>query len=86
MEIQCVNINEQYLLQLAYSIGLRLKSLATCTGIRCIRYGCFTVKESLLTKHIKVDEIISNMEVCDKLLEENYKEFNSNLEATENIS
>lgn len=83
LEVQCINMNENYLLQMAYDLGLRLKTLSVCTGLRCIRYGCFTINETLLLKHLQIEEITRNMKKCKKLLEENYDEFKSNLKPAE---
>lgn len=51
-------------------IGLQLHSVAHCTGIRCIRHGHFSVENTLLRGHWHLQEILSNMTFCRKIVEE----------------
>lgn len=51
-------------------IGLQLHSVAHCTGVRCIRHGHFSVENSLLRGQWHLQEILSNMTVCRKIIEE----------------
>lgn len=51
-------------------IGLQLHSVAHCTGIRCIRHGHFSVEHSLLRGQWHLQEILSNMTECQKIMDE----------------
>jgi len=51
IEVHCVNEYESYLMGLIHSIGLKLHSLATCFGVKCIRHSFFDLDHTLLMKH-----------------------------------
>lgn len=70
IEIHCVNEYEGYLKALIHEIGMKLRSSAHCTGIQCIRHSYFTIDNALLKKHWNLQNIIENMEQCNKILEE----------------
>ncbi|KAJ8947076.1 hypothetical protein NQ318_019971 [Aromia moschata] len=71
IEIQCVNEYETYLASLIHEIGLKLHSTAHCTGIKCIRHSYFTLDDALLMKHWDLQNIITNLEQCNRVLNEN---------------
>lgn len=71
LEIHCMNEYESYLCHLIHEIGMKLHSSAHCTGIRCLRHGCFTVDDALLRKHWTLQGIVSNVEHCKQLLNKN---------------
>ncbi|KAJ8970909.1 hypothetical protein NQ314_000959 [Rhamnusium bicolor] len=71
IEIQCVNEYETYLTSLIHEIGLKLHSTAHCTAIQCIRHSYFTLEHALLMKHWNLQNIITNLEQCNKILSEN---------------
>ncbi|KAJ6635561.1 Mitochondrial mRNA pseudouridine synthase Trub2 [Pseudolycoriella hygida] len=70
VEIHAINEDTAYLGQLIQEIGLQLRSVAHCTGIRCIRYGHFTVEDSLLRGNWHLQNILSNMAMCRKIIGE----------------
>lgn len=59
-----------YLKTLIHEIGIKLHSTAHCTGIQCIRHACFTTEHALLRKHWTLQNIVTNMEECERLLDE----------------
>ncbi|KAL3276936.1 hypothetical protein HHI36_012302 [Cryptolaemus montrouzieri] len=71
VEIHCINENEQYLKILIHEIGMKVKSSAHCTSIQCIRHSCFTLDDTLLRKHWTLQEVITNMEHCHRVMKEN---------------
>lgn len=58
-----------YLKLLIHEIGMKLHSTAHCTGIQCIRHACFNVDHALLRKHWTLQNILTNLEECQELLE-----------------
>lgn len=50
---------------------MQLHSVATCTQIQCFRYALFDMSIALLRKHWELQNILDNMELCNKILEEN---------------
>lgn len=54
-----------------HEIGLKLHSTAHCTAIKCIRHSCFTMDHALLMKHWDLQNIVANIEECDRVLDEN---------------
>ncbi|KAL0276259.1 UNVERIFIED_CONTAM: hypothetical protein PYX00_003865 [Menopon gallinae] len=68
IEVKCMNDTEDYLLRLIYEIGLKFRTVAHCTGIRCIRYGPFTVKDSLIPQEWTLQTIKHNIRNCEPLL------------------
>lgn len=61
IEVSCINENGDYLAYVIHEIGMMLKSNATCTKIRCIRYGPWTLQHALLRKHWSVEHIINSI-------------------------
>nr|CAG4636384.1 EOG090X0AGI [Eubosmina coregoni] len=64
LEIHSINENEEYLSTIVHDLGLALKTTAACKQIRCVRYGCFTVDDSLLRKHWSLEHIPQHMSRC----------------------
>ncbi|XP_056644810.1 pseudouridylate synthase TRUB2, mitochondrial [Diorhabda sublineata] len=71
LEIQCVNEDEQFLINLIHEIGLKLHSTAHTTGIKCIRHSCFKLEHTLLPKHWTLEHIVNNMDMCNEMLRKN---------------
>lgn len=71
LEIHCINETEEYLGQLVHEIALDMKSVAHCTGIRCIRYGHFTLENSVLRHQWNLQSLISSMSLCNQIIEAN---------------
>lgn len=69
-EIQCINEYESYLKALIHEIGIRMNSSAHCISIQCIRHSYFTVEHALLHRHWNLQNIITNIEDCTKILSE----------------
>jgi tRNA U55 pseudouridine synthase TruB len=67
-EVHVINETEEYLKGLINDFGLRLHSTATCTKLRCIKYGPFTVDHALLKKHWGVESLINNSLLTKKIL------------------
>ncbi|XP_072394654.1 pseudouridylate synthase TRUB2, mitochondrial [Diabrotica undecimpunctata] len=73
LEVQCINENEQYLINLVHEIGTQLHSTAHTTALKCIRHCCFNLDHALLQKHWTLENIVNNMEMCNGLLSQNEK-------------
>lgn len=67
VEIHCINETEDYLGLLVHEIALDLKSVAHCTKIRCIRYGHFTLEDSVLRHNWNLQSLLNSMSFCNKL-------------------
>jgi len=67
-EVQCINEHEVYLKTLVHDIGMQLHSVATCTGLQCIRYDSFTLEHALLRKHWTLQYLMENMAESHRLL------------------
>lgn len=48
---------------------MQLKSTAHCTEIHCVRHSYFTIDDTLLPKHFKLQYILENMKKCNEILE-----------------
>lgn len=70
LEIAAINENEDYLATLVHEIGIELKTVAHCKGIRCIRYGHFTVEDSLLQHSWDLASVFQNLRKTRKILED----------------
>nr|CAI5840066.1 unnamed protein product [Callosobruchus analis] len=71
LEIQCINEYETYLVGLIHEIGVRLHSTAHCTAIKCIRHSYFNLDHALLSKHWDMNNILQNIKMCNRILNEN---------------
>lgn len=70
LEMNCVNENEDFMINIIAQAGIKLRTEATCTSMRCIRYGNFTLNDALLRKHWKLEHVIDNIKRCDQLYNE----------------
>ncbi|XP_043578233.1 mitochondrial mRNA pseudouridine synthase Trub2 isoform X2 [Bombus pyrosoma] len=71
LEIVCTNEYDLYLKAIIHELGLKLRSNATCTQILCIQDGLFNIKHALLTKHWTLQHIVNNMQICQKIIDQN---------------
>lgn len=71
LELHTINEHEMYLKTLIHEIGVKMRSTAHCTGIQCIRHSCFTLDNALLRKHWTMQHILTNIEDCWQLINEN---------------
>jgi len=67
LDIHTINETEDFLLTLVHDIGLSLRTNATCTRIRQIRYGHFGLDLALLRKHWTLEYILNNILACRQL-------------------
>lgn len=68
LEIFSINEKEDYLARLIHEIGLSLRTHAHCVKLRCVRHGIFTVDDALTRERWNLQEIVSNMSLCNKKL------------------
>lgn len=68
--MHAINETEGYLGNLIHEIGLNLKSVAHCVGIRCIRHGHFELKDSLLRKDWNLQYMLNSMAQSNQLLKQ----------------
>lgn len=64
-EVTCLNETEDYLLNIIHTIGIKVRSTARCNGIKCIRYGPFTLDHSLLQHSWNVENFVKNIDQCN---------------------
>jgi len=73
LEVQCVegmDDKQKYLVRLIEELGLKVKSCASVTSIRCAAVGPFTSSEGLLPKHFTLQHMLNNMSDNKKMLRE----------------
>ncbi|XP_011505856.1 PREDICTED: probable tRNA pseudouridine synthase 2 [Ceratosolen solmsi marchali] len=68
LEIVCINTSSEYLKSVTAEIGIKLHSTAHCNYLHCSQYGLFHVKDSLLSKHWNLSNILNNMNMCQNLI------------------
>lgn len=68
LEIFTINETEDYLARLIHEIGLSLRTHAHCVKLRCVKHGIFTVDDALVRERWNLQEIVSNMALCNKKL------------------
>lgn len=71
LEIHCINETEDYLGLLVHEMAIDMKAAAHCTAIRCIRYGHFTLDDSVLRHDWNLQQLINSMSQCNQILEAN---------------
>ncbi|KAK3911972.1 Mitochondrial mRNA pseudouridine synthase Trub2 [Frankliniella fusca] len=67
IEVASINEKEHHLLEIIHTIGLKVRSAARCNSIKCIRYGPFTLEHTLLQHSWKVENIASNIKMCNAI-------------------
>ncbi|XP_034182310.2 pseudouridylate synthase TRUB2, mitochondrial [Osmia lignaria lignaria] len=71
LEIVCINEDDIYLKTIIHEVGMRLHATATCTQISCVQDGIFSLKNALLPKHWTLKDIVVNIQICHRLIQEN---------------
>nr|CAG4644169.1 EOG090X0AGI [Lepidurus arcticus] len=71
LEVSCINEDEQFLASMVHELGLQLKSVASCNQLRCIRYGYFDLSNALLKKHWTLEQVLSNVSLCNETVRRN---------------
>ena len=54
--------------ELIHKIGLEARTVATCTGLQCIRYDNFTLDHALLRKHWRLQFVLDSIAHNNKML------------------
>ncbi|XP_058824112.1 pseudouridylate synthase TRUB2, mitochondrial [Topomyia yanbarensis] len=70
IELHAINETEAYIGTLVHEIGLNLKSVAHCVGIRCIRHGHFELEHSLLRKDWNLQSFLNSMAHSNQLIKQ----------------
>lgn len=61
IEVHAINENEEYLCTLIQEIGIQMRSVAHCTGIRCVQHGPFNYQQSLLRRQYRLEDVLTNL-------------------------
>lgn len=69
IEVHCIGEYEEFLIRLIYDVGQKLRSAAICTSVQCIRLAQFSLEHALLRKHWRLEHVVENMEVCQRLID-----------------
>ena len=67
-EIHCTNEKTAFLMKLVHQLGLTMKSTATCTQLRRIRLGNFTLDNALVKQEWDSENIIQSISDCRSIL------------------
>jgi len=70
IEVHTINENEDYLFTLIQEIGIQMRSVAHCIGVRCVRYGPFSYEQSLLRSQYWLEEVITNLKQTRQIIKE----------------
>ncbi|CAB3372696.1 Hypothetical predicted protein [Cloeon dipterum] len=71
IELHTLNETEDYFLSMVELLGIKLRSAATTTSIKCVQIGNFGVEHALSSADWDLQHILKNMKLCSKLVEEN---------------
>ncbi|KAK9306256.1 hypothetical protein QLX08_002987 [Tetragonisca angustula] len=71
LEVVCTNETDLYLKAIIHDLGLKLRSNATCTQVLCIQDGLFNIKHALLSKHWTLQNIVTNIQICQNVINQN---------------
>ncbi|XP_053697034.1 pseudouridylate synthase TRUB2, mitochondrial [Sabethes cyaneus] len=85
IEIHAINETEAYIGILIHEIGLGLKSVAHCVGIRCIRHGHFDLEHSLLRNNWNLQSILASMAHTNQLIKQHPEILNQSISHLTNL-
>ena len=68
-EVHVINETGPFLVETINEIGFQLKTNATCTQARRVRFGDFTLHHALLRKQWYSKAILENIKLCKPLCE-----------------
>lgn len=60
-----------YLKAIIHDLGLKLRSNAICTQVFCIQDGLFNIRHALLSKHWTLQNIVTNIQMCQNVINQN---------------
>ena len=87
LRIQTINENAMFIGELVNGIGIKNRSTACITSLRCTRYGHFTFENCLLEKEFNVESVIKNVVSNEPLTsEEKLRPLRPNLYAASEAS
>jgi len=66
LQLVAVNEEEEFIGTLVHGLGLKMKSTACISSLRCVRYGYFKVENALLDKEWTVEGVINNIGICSE--------------------
>ena len=61
LKVTCVNESPIYLAEFCSELGLTLRTNAILKELQLVKYGPFTIKDALLPKHVKLQNVIDNL-------------------------
>ena len=79
LNVTCINESPIYLAEFSAELGLRLKTNAVLNGLQLNRYGPFNTENSLLLKHVSLENVIHNIYQNNSQLEFIQKHYKDNL-------
>lgn len=68
LEVYTVTESEDFLATLMHDIVIEMKSVAHCTGISCLRFGPFTIDNSLIRRQWTLKGAIHSINECNKIV------------------
>lgn len=70
IEVHTINENEEYLCTLIQEIGIQMRSVAHCTGVRCVQHGPFSYEQSLLRSQYWLQDVLANLKQTQQIIKE----------------
>ena len=61
LKVTCINESPIYLAEFAAELGLKLRTNAVLNGLQLVRYGPFSTENSLLLKHVNLENVLHNI-------------------------
>ena len=61
LRVTCINESPIYLAEFSAELGLKLRTNAVLNSLQLVTYGPFTSENSLLLKHVNVENVIRNI-------------------------
>jgi len=83
LKIQCVGENHEFLLETIAEIGIRLKTHAHASKLRCSQVGCFAAEDSLVTEELSLEKVLHNISANRKIMNANDSLYRSNFQSVD---
>jgi len=77
--VTCINESPIYLAEFSAELGLKMRTNAVLNSLQLVKYGPYSTENSLLLKHVDLENVVHNMVQNHEVLNSIQKRHQDNL-------
>ena len=79
LKVTCINESPIYLAEFSAELGLKMRTNAVLNSLQLVKYGPYSTENSLLLKHVDLENVVHNMVQNHEVLNSIQKRHQDNL-------